>query len=462
MSIKPSTGLLLLVVVLVNLVSSAYIAQNLATRAVEQGDSSEEIAALSERVNVLSERLTILTDYVESRLGFIRDLHPFDDDKDIKSFEDGLVKIGVIPSTHRSYLDYFDYIENIIEPDLNELAWSMGSELTFDFEVRNADGQAAVHLEQVQYLDSLGVNLIIGGMWSSHACASRGYCNDNGLILFSPSSTSPLPAIPDDNLFRLAPTDIKQSPIIAKVLRSHGIDAVILIQRGDAWADGLYNSLDDEFSKLGSVVDAKIRYPAESTEFSKYLQKAEEAALEAVLEYGKESVAVQLFSFSEDATLLQQARDYPTLFNLTWYGSDGNFGSQRLIDDSPGEVEQVKLYTFHPVVADSDAFLDVEARYLEKSELPSLQFYTACSYDIAMILGKAVIKANSIEPDVLKPKIAEVAEDHTGITGLCRLDEADDRDSTNFGIYRYMKKDGELGCWQVGLYSDTGEISWFE
>lgn len=114
------------------------------------------------------------------------------------------------------------------------------------------------------------------------------------------------------------------------------------------------------------------------------------------------------------------------------------------------------------MVADSESYRKIEARYLENSDLPSLQFYTACSYDIAMIMGKAVIEADSIDPDILKDKIAEVAYDHIGITGLCRLDEADDRDTTNYGIFEYCIKDGELGCHQIGLYSDLGEIAWFE
>lgn len=194
MSIKPSTGLLLVVVILINLVSSAYIAQNLASQIVEQDNSDEEITALSERVDELSRRLEILTDHFESKLGLIRELHPIDTSKDIESFEDGLVTIGVIPATSQGYEDYITYVDEIIEPDLNALAWDMGSDLRFEFDVRDAQGQAAIHLESVQYLNSKGVNLVIGGMWSSQACASLSYCNDNGLILFSPSSTSPLPA----------------------------------------------------------------------------------------------------------------------------------------------------------------------------------------------------------------------------------------------------------------------------
>jgi len=461
MNIKPSNTLLIIVLVLVNLASSAYIAHNTSTRISEQNNCTEEIAALNERIDALSERLDILVGFVESRHGVLQDLHDFASGKAAESFETGLVTIGVISATSKDFEDYVPYVEQIIEPDLNYLSWRRGSDIFFDFEVRDAHGQAAMHLEEVQYLHSKGINLIIGGMWSSQACVALSYCNDNGIILFSPSSESPLAAIQDDNLFRLAPTAIDQAPIIAKILHDKGVEAVVLIHRRDSWADAIHDSLEEAYALLGGVVHTRIIYPGECAEFSDYLEEAEAAALEAVSSYGYGKVAVELVSFSEDVTILQQAKDYPTLYNLTWYGSDGNYDSQQLIDEAPVEVEHLKLYTLTPAVPYSEAYRSVVERYGSTPDNP-FTYYRANSYDVAMILGKAVIEAGSIDPQVLKPKIAEVAEDHIGITGLCRLNEADDRYTANYGIYSYCYRDGELGCWQVGLYSDTGEVDWFE
>ena len=460
MSFKPSNTLLIIVLVILTLASSAYIAHNTSTRISEQNNYTEEIAALNERIAALSERLDILVGFVESRHGVLQDLHDFDSGA-AESFETGLVTIEVITATSEDFDDYVPYVEEIIEPDLNYLSWRMGSDIFFDFEVRDAHGQAAMHLEEVQYLHSKGINLIIGGMWSSQACAALSYCNDNGVIIFSPSSESPLAAMQDDNLFRLAPTAIDQAPIIAKILHDKGVEAVVLVQRRDSWADAIHDTLEETYAFLGGVIVNRIIYPGECAEFSDYLEAAEAAALEAVSKYGWGKVAVELVSFGEDVTILQQAKDYPTLYNLTWYGTDGNYNSQDLIDEAPEEVEHLKLYTLTPAVPHSEEYRKVAYKYENIIETP-FTYYLANSYDIAMILGKAVIEADSIDPQVLKPKIAEVAEDHIGITGLCRLNEADDRYTANYGIYRYCKREGELVCWQVGLYSDTGEVAWFE
>ena len=188
------------------------------------------VEAVSE-VRDLSERFDFLVEYVESKHGFIASLHGVDTNKSEALFQDMEVVIGVVPSTYNGYLDYVKYVEAVIEPDLNALAWEMGSDIKFSFEVRNADGQSAMHLEQVQYLNTLGVKMVLGGMWSSYACASLSYCNYNDILLFSPSSTSPLPTIEDDNLFRLVPTDVKQGPVISEMIQSKSVEALILIQR---------------------------------------------------------------------------------------------------------------------------------------------------------------------------------------------------------------------------------------
>lgn len=461
MKVRPSTGVLYVLLILLSVGTSAYISQSLATRAAAENDYSDEIQNLTYQVGNLTERVDLLTDFVEDKLGYIKNIHPIDPGKTLELFEDRQVVIGVIPSTTSNFEDYLPFFSEIIENDLNLYAQTVDSDLEFSFVIRDAHGQAALHLEEVQYMHRLGVNMIIGGMWSSQACASLSYCNDNGIILFSPSSTSPLLAIEEDNLFRLAPTDVKQGVPIAEMLVSKGIEAVVLIQRGDAWGDYIYNILDDELSERGGVIVKKIRYAGETMEFHNYLVEAEAAAADAVEEYGWEKVGVELISFSEAVEVLRAAKDFPTLYNLTWFGTDGTVHSRQLIDDVPEEAEHLKLYSINPIIPDTEASGALMDRY-EQVVGPPLGFYTACSYDIAMILGRAVIEAESVEIDDLKMIIPDVCEDYEGITGLCKLDESDDRATTNYGIYSYCFKDGELGCWEVGIYSDTGDVLWHD
>ena len=53
--------------------------------------------------------------------------------------------------------------------------------------------------------------------------------------------------------------DAVQGPAIAEMLWTWGIEAIIVIQRGDSWADGLYNIIEIDFPARGGVIAERIR-----------------------------------------------------------------------------------------------------------------------------------------------------------------------------------------------------------
>ena len=459
MKIRTSTGIVLGFVLLLNMGMSAYMYRALSESDPRQGDISSDLKELSVQVEKLTNHVESLTKFVESKHGTILSLRTVDPDKPDALLEDGIVKIGVITSTSKDFNDYEKYVREIIEVDVNTYTQYIGGDVGFVFEVADAQGQAARHLEIVQEMNADGIRIIIGGMWSSQLCASRSYCNDNGIILFSPSSTSPLLSIEDDNVFRLAPTDFEQGSVIAKMLESKGIKAVIVIHRGDAWGDGIYESFESEFNKSGGMIFNRIRYRGETIDFTPYLQAAEEIAKDAVSKYGQEHIAVELISFAESVELVRQLKDYPTLYNLQWFGSDGTLNSQQMIQEVPGEAARIGLYSPVPEAAKTDKYNDLVLRYHQYTG-EDLGYYTACSYDIAMILAKAVIEANTLEVNTLKRAIMDVSQGYQGVTGLCALDKYGEREKSSYCIYEYSVRDGDYGCWESGFYSDLGTITW--
>ena len=170
-----------------------------------------------------------------------------------------LIRIGVIISTTQKYQIYEPFFSEIIVKDVNKYAESVGSPIRFEFLMQDAEGQAAVHLEKMQGFLSMDVHLVIGGMWSSQACASLSYSNYNDMLIVSPSSTSPHLAIPQDNLFRLVLTDLKYAPAMVSILESKEISAVVVIQRGDSWADGIHHEFQPLFEQGGGEVIERIR-----------------------------------------------------------------------------------------------------------------------------------------------------------------------------------------------------------
>jgi len=372
------------------------------------------------------------------------------------------IRIGNIVACTEDFEFAQNLVNGVIIPDLNEYARNLGYNVTFEFVTMDAEASADIHLQRVQELHDMGINLIIGGRWSSQAQASLEYINENNILLFSPSSTSPLLAIEGDNLFRMCPNDLAQGEAIAEMLRSWGIDAIIVIQRGDSWADGLYNVLEDEFTARGGTILARVRYATEVTEFSSYLEQMEEIAQEAVDEYGWEHVAVQCFCFSEIVTIITQAEDYPTLYNLTWFGCDGTAFVQQVIDDAPEQADKLKLLSTLAAPTYSGKWFDFYDRCYEATNQPA-SYYDGCTYDIAFVLAKAIFETQSLDPMRIKAVIPKICDDTFGVTGWCKLDEAGDRATANYDIWGYAIVNGTAYSVRYGYYDGaTGTVTWFE
>lgn len=370
------------------------------------------------------------------------------------------VKIGNIVASTDGLETEKPFIANITKPDLNDFAKKLGYAVTFDFLIDNADSQAAIHLEKVQSYKATGISLVIGGRWSSQAKAALAYVNENNMLLFSPSSTSPLLSIPKDNLFRMCPDDTVQSPAIAEMLKSWGIKAVIIIQRGDPWADGIYNILETELPKRGITIIDKIRYAAEVTEFSSYLATAEDKAKTAVAKYGKGAVAIEVISFSEIVTIATQAKDYPTIYGLFWFGSDGTALEQRLIDEASVQANKLRIFSTLAAPADSPKYAALYDRFYKLVKQP-FGYYTACTYDIAWTLATAVLETQTTDPKTIIPLIPTLTYNQFGASGWTRLNDNGDRYASDYDIWGYGTVAGKVDFVKYGVYSGiTGKVSW--
>jgi branched-chain amino acid transport system substrate-binding protein len=346
-------------------------------------------------------------------------------------------------------------------PDYNAYAAKLGMDVDFDYLIDDATGQAAVHLEKVQGFKSMDVNVFIGGGWSSQAQAALSYCNDNDMLMWSSSSTSPLLAIEDDNLYRMCPDDTVQAPAIAAMLLAHGIEAIVVMQRGDAWADGIYNYLEPAYTDAGGVIIEKIRYAGEATEFSNYLQTAEDLVAGAIAEYGVEHVGFEIISFSESVVMVTQAVDYPSIYSVTWFGSDGTTLSQQHCDDAPEQTVHVRLHSTYAAPAESEKFNDLYDRYYALVSQP-FGYYSACSYDIGWILTESILNSQSTDATVLIPIQADTGFNNFGASGWNRLNAAGDRYSTNYQIWSYRYDGADCKPYVSGLYdSISGVVTWY-
>jgi len=297
------------------------------------------------------------------------------------------------------------------------------------------------------------------------------YVNENDMLLFSPSSTSPLLAFPDDNLYRMCPTDFVQAPAIAEMLWSWGIEACLVIQRGDPWADGIWNIFETEYPERGGTILGKIRYMGETIEFSSYMETSNSIITEAIAEYGPEKVGVLIISFWEAATMVTQAADYPALMDIYWFATDGTTFETRHLDDAPKVSAHIKLFGTLAAPGYSPKYYALSERY-RAATARDMDFYTAADYDINWVIMNAVLEAGSQDALDVIPLIPTISNNMYGASGWLKLNDDGDRDITNYDIWgidyvegvpmfvRYAVFDGASGVvsWDTSLVTPGSQI----
>jgi len=378
------------------------------------------------------------------------------------------IKVGVIASTTTGYNAMKTFYEQIIQPDINIYMAKLpyrrfNPRHEFEFIIKDAEGSAVRHLELVEEFHDDGVDLVIGGGWSSQAAGSLNYVNNKGMLLFSYSSTAPVLAIPNDNLYRMCTDDLKQGAAIAEMLHSKGKKSVIVFQRDDAWGNGLFNVIKNEYEAKGGKILERIVYPPDTVDFTDYLQTAENKAVAATV--NEKPIAIELISFSEAVNIILGAQNYPTIYDLEWFGSDGTAFTEELLEQAPAQSVKLKIYSTICAPDHSSKYEEMAARY--NAVLGQyFSYYSACQVDVAWVIALAVLEAKPSGGPPLKATnvikvIPDVASRYYGYSGWCLLNEAGDRYTSNYEIWGCGMVNGEPGFVYYGMYnSTTGTITW--
>ena len=365
------------------------------------------------------------------------------------------VTLGYLASTKNS-LPVETYVVSLAETDINEYCVELDIPWRFIFEIKCAEGQAQYAFDHTQEFADNDI-LVVGGYgWSSFLCSgARKIAAENNMTLVSMGSTSPLFAI-QDNAFRLCVNDFRLAEPICVMLDDFGYSSVVVIQRGDGWADGIVDAFREQYN--GDIIEI-VRYPPETYEdFSLYLDAAE-STLEAY--NGTDKPCVLLASFNEAAQLLLQASDYPCLLNTTWFGADGTVNSRQLEDEAGLQASAVKL--FCPMQAPDPTnswYQEINKEYKAKydGDLPNRE---AITYDCCWLMAHCVIDTNTTDACTILDSIIEVSRSHSGITGDLSLDDNGDRASYSYAIYKYIEDNGTYGSELCGFYrGETGKIEW--
>jgi len=346
----------------------------------------------------------------------------------------------------------------IAEEEVNAYAQKIGIDFKMDILFEACEGSAVKAAEKFDTLVARGVKYVGGLRWSSHCKAILEKANEQKVLLFSDGSTTPLLEIEDDWLFRLPTTDVPQGRAIARIMTDYGLEAIVGVLRKDTWGDGLWAPTEERFEELGGTITEKIEYDPEKVEFSAEADLLNGYVTNALAQYGQDKVGVLYIGFDSDGIALQTAvASYPTLMSVPWIGSDGHARTTSFIQEVADDAVKIRHISTYIGVDYSDNYWTFAEEYKARVGWTP-QFYDCAAYDSVWILGKAMLEASSVDSEVVKSILPQVAGMHYGSTGWCKLNNFGDRASGKYDIWAVFRPEESLD--PDALVPNANEIGW--
>ncbi|GAB3028853.1 ABC transporter substrate-binding protein [Parafrigoribacterium mesophilum] len=295
------------------------------------------------------------------------------------------------------------------------------------------------------------VNAIVGASASSVTKLILDQVTGAGILLISPSATSPdFTTAPDNGLFfRTAPSDLLQGETLGNLIAADGASTLGVIALNDPYGTGLQKATSKAFEAAGGKTVANELFNDGDTNFT--------SQISAVLAQKPDAIA--LITFDQGKTIIPALKDAG--FDMSHlYLVDGNtshYGTQLApgtLTGAQGTIPGPALSTdFHDQLVANYAAVNNGAELKEFT-------YSAESYDAVVLVALAALSAKSVDGKAMAAKMAAVsgadkgkkattfaeaakiinagdAVDYDGPSGGVKFDKAGDPTEASIGIYKY-------------------------
>jgi branched-chain amino acid transport system substrate-binding protein len=237
--------------------------------------------------------------------------------------------------------------------------------------------------------------------------------------------------------------------------------AIVALQTGDSWGDGLFGALKQRYEASGGKVQEQIRYDPATTEFSSEIAEAASAIKTAESTYGKDHVALELIAMADQApALLLAAKSYPELLDIPWFGSDGYCMTTPIIQQSGDLAVKTKQVSTWFSFARTSRFDQLASKFYNKTGY-AVQGFVVALYDSAWVLTYSLLMTQKYDGEALTEVLPTVADSYFGATGWTVLNEYGDRAAGDYDIYTINVVNGKTQWSIIGHYSGTTDsVTW--
>ena len=303
-------------------------------------------------------------------------------------------------------------------------------------------------------LISEGVAGVMGAAASGISLAIMQTAIDAGVVMVSPSNTSPqFTKVKNGGFYaRTAPSDLLQGAVLAQVLIDDGVETLSIISRADSYGRGLAEATAAAFedAEAGRVVNTIVYHDQNATEFSSEVTQVGKNSSDAI---------VGILFPSTGCGVLQAAFEQGTI-ETPWYFTDGVRGANLSSECGLGNALDGYKGTA-PGSTAGDALDAFTAAYqAEFGEDPAP--YSAQAYDAIMIMALSAAANGVTGADIASGLVEASANgtpcigveclasaaageniDYKGASGDINLDEQGDPTASTYDVWQITSGDEE-------------------
>ncbi|MYB30807.1 MAG: ABC transporter substrate-binding protein [Cenarchaeum sp. SB0663_bin_5] len=329
--------------------------------------------------------------------------------------------------------------------DFNADQQEMSADWRLELNIMDSETDPEKHLELIQDVDG---GIILSCASSNSLAKSLDYINERGLVVVSSCSTSAELSIPD-SLYRLSPDDGNIIDLLTTQLEDR---YTIIIVRNDSW--GIAQSLQIS-ERLNNYTI--VSYLPDAQNYTNIIHDT----LDAITVHGTQNTAILLLGFAESADILSAAADHDVLYDVPWFGSNGNARHPKIVDDARSSNFAELVSFTAPMNADATIPAKLQLNLSYSGTMPvtdlaqttlRLDHYVSdrvpvayasgpVAYDSVWLTVMALNNIQSLEPEAFQSAFVDVAASYDGIIGPTTLNEAGDISLALYDIWTVQNGD---------------------
>ncbi len=282
--------------------------------------------------------------------------------------------------------------------------------------IRNDYGDPDSAVTVASDLVAAGVVAVVGHVYSGTTLASAPVYNAAGVLQISPSSAATSVTEAGTWTFRVCPSELQQGAALARFADSHlHLHRGTILYLNDDYGRGLRRTFDNEFSRVGGEIDAKVPYLTSHPDVGAYLDR---------LIKSDHSQFVFLAGNKDDAiSILAQAR--ARKLTIPFLGGNALEGLEEAGSLAEGSYI-TNAYLPSLDTPQNHRFVQAYARKYPTALPPNQP--AAATYDILHMLTDAMRRAGT-DRVKLRDAVADIgrgAPPYQGVTGEIAFDEHGD------------------------------------